>query len=69
MAFALSRNALLFEIRVPSFLNCGGNISWLSVYPGEEEYLYPPFTYLQPRGSRLEKGVRVLLVEPHFPGA
>jgi hypothetical protein len=68
MSFAQSDNPLIFEIRVPSYMNCGGSISWLSVYPAEEEYLYPPFTYLQPRGSSMQNGIRVLLVEPHFPG-
>ena len=29
----------------------GSQISWLSVYPKEDEILYPPLTYLTPRSS------------------
>lgn len=29
----------------------GSSISWLSVYPKEQEILYPPLTYLTPRSS------------------
>ena len=26
----------------------GASLKWLSIYPGEDEVLYPPLTYLQP---------------------
>ena len=32
----------------------GVDISFLSVYPQEQEYLYPPLTYLSPTGRRSE---------------
>ena len=28
----------------------GAELKWLSAFPGEEEVLYPPLTYLQPTG-------------------
>ena len=28
----------------------GAPIRWLSAFPGESEYLYPPLTYLKPTG-------------------
>ena len=49
----------------------GADISFLSVYPGEKEVLYPPLTYLRP--IRLYKELigntwyQVAEVEPVFP--
>ena len=33
------------------FTEMGCDISWLSAFPLEKEYLYPPISYLQPLGS------------------
>ena len=30
--------------------NSGAELKWLSAFPGEEEVLFPPLTYLQPTG-------------------
>ena len=37
---------------IPSnFMAAGADISWVSAFPGEEEMLYAPLTYLQPTGN------------------
>tara|TARA_B110000046_G_scaffold170120_1_gene189810 strand:+ start:87 stop:794 length:708 start_codon:yes stop_codon:yes gene_type:complete len=46
------RAATIFKIIPSSQMNKGADIDYLSVYPGEKEYLYPPCTYLSPTGSR-----------------
>ena len=49
----------------------GADLTFLSAFPGEKEYLYPPLTYLQPvKPARLQKATLaganflVLEVEP-----
>ena len=39
---------MLLKLSVRNFAHCGANISFLSCFPGEVEYLYPPGTYLHP---------------------
>ena len=40
--------SLLFKIIVDNFLHCGADISFLSCFPSESEWLFPPSTYLLP---------------------
>ena len=40
--------SLLFKIVVDNFLHCGADISFLSCFPTEAEWLFPPNTYLLP---------------------
>lgn len=69
--FAESESPLLFKFVSNSFMSHGADISFLSVYPGEKEVLYPPLTYLRPiRMSKKRIGGRVydvVEVEPVFP--
>ena len=69
--FALSQSPLLFKFVSKSFMSHGADISFLSVYPGEKEVLYPPLTYLRPiRISKEMIGTTVYTVvevEPVFP--
>ena len=69
--FALSESPLLFKFVSNSFMSHGADISFLSVYPGEKEVLYPPLTYLRPIKITVETigGIvyRVVEVEPIFP--
>ena len=48
----------------------GANIGWLSVYPNEQEALYPPLTYLRSVKAENESigGLTILVatVEPVF---
>ena len=46
--YSLSAHSLLFKIVVPNFIALGAELQWLSAFPGEEEILYPPLTYLAP---------------------
>ena len=49
----------------------GAEISFLSVYPGEKEVMYPPMTYLYPTSTYEEvvDGVlmTVVVIEPIYP--
>ena len=47
-------SSLLFKIKVPNALKLGANLQFLSAFPGEAEFLYPPLTYLQPT-SRIQE--------------
>jgi len=51
--FAFSRAPMIVKFETPDFLSRGANISWLSVYPGEGEVLFPPLSYLRPKGSEM----------------
>lgn len=62
---SMSPNSLLFKIVNHSFMSIGADIDWLSTFPGEGEFLYPPLTYLQPTGRSasgisIKKGREVL---------
>ena len=41
--------SLLLKIVVPSALNHGADLAWLSCFPTEKEVLYPPLTFLRSR--------------------
>ena len=47
----LSEHALLFRIVTNSFMQRGVNLQFLSAFPGEVEFLYPPLTFLKPTGN------------------
>ena len=42
--YARSNNPLLLRIKIESPMDRGANLKWLSVYPSEDEVLYPPLT-------------------------
>jgi len=39
----------VLRIHTRNFLDRGADISFLSCFPGEQESLYPPLTYVKPR--------------------
>jgi len=41
---------LLFKVLTQTFLDRGADLRFLSAFPGESEFLYPPLTYLRPTG-------------------
>ena len=52
IAYGQSSNALLFKIKASSFMNRGADISFLSAFPEESEFLYPPLTFIRPTGRK-----------------
>ncbi len=44
------KGALLMKIVTTNNLQRGADLSFLSMFPGEEETLYPPLTFVQPTG-------------------
>jgi hypothetical protein len=60
-------NALIIKVRTRSFMDRGVDIGFLSLYASEQEYLYPPLTYLRPRAAVTRGGKTVVLVEAVFP--
>ncbi len=48
--YALSQDSLLLKIVAPSFMSLGTDLRWLSMFPGEDEVVFPPLTYLRPTG-------------------
>jgi len=69
--YSVSDHPLLIRIRTRSSMERGADISWLSTFPHEKEWLFPPLTYLQPVGEEdvVELGgvgFRVLVVEPRL---
>ena len=69
------KHALLLKIQ-PTSETMGANVSYVSCFPEEQEYLYPPCTYLKPPQSMTKypeqveyEGVTYTVVElePSFP--
>jgi hypothetical protein len=50
VTYSMSSESLIFKIVTKNGLQRGTDLQWLSVFPTEEEILYPPLTYLQPTG-------------------
>ena len=50
VTYSMSSESLIFKIVTKNGLQRGADLQWLSVFPTEEEILYPPLTYLQPTG-------------------
>ena len=42
---------LLFKVKTRSFIDRGADLRYLSAFPDEVEFLYPPLTYLHPTGK------------------
>jgi len=67
-AYAQSRNPLLLRFRSRG-LNRGVSLQFLSLYPKEQEYVFPPLTFLAPDQvpEVLADGVIMWTVEPQLP--
>ena len=63
-----SQIGILLRLKTTSAMQRGADIRFLSAYPGEKEYLLPPLTYLEPKGSEevtiAGKTLTVIIVEP-----
>ena len=53
VAYALSQHSLVMKLRTRSFMQRGGDIAFLSAFPGEKEILFAPLTYLRPTGRSM----------------
>lgn len=56
--YARSLHPIILCIKVDSFMHSGADISWVSLYPSEQEVLFPPLTYLKP--------IRQLKIQNHY---
>ena len=63
--YAASSSPLIFKYKTRA-LGRGVSIEYLSFYPKEREYLYPPLTYLQPERIYEENGYTVVEVTPQM---
>ena len=51
MQYSASTRSVLLRLVTESFMQRGPDISFLSAFPGEAEFLFPPLTYLEPTGN------------------
>ena len=58
---------LLFKVKARTCACWGIDMAWLSMYPGEQEKLFPPLTYLEFKSMEQEGDVTVVTVEPDWP--
>lgn len=69
--FALSKAPMILKLETKDFMSRGADVSFLSVYPGEGEMLFPPLTFLRPitKETFVKNGKEYLLVrcEPVIP--
>ena len=72
MRYSASECSVLLKLDTTSFRERGADLSFVSAFPGEHEYLYPPLTHLAPTG-RTEQvsapggvGIMVIEVRPTF---
>lgn len=54
VTYAQSPQSVIFKIVCRSFMTIGADISFLSCFASEREYVFPPLTYLQPTGRPKE---------------
>jgi len=62
LKFALSGDAvssLLLTIEADNFMCCGADLNFVSVFPVEAEFLYPPGMFLFPKSNVRQEEVRV----------
>lgn len=69
LSYSLSASSLLFKVRTESFMQRGANLQYLSAFPGEAEFLYPPLTFCRPTGRKAEVKVNLEQVSCRSPGS
>jgi hypothetical protein len=66
VAYGMSKSALIFKIISENKLQRGADLQWVSAFPTEREFLYPPLTYLQPTNRQQQidiEGYSFMVVE------
>jgi hypothetical protein len=70
-AYAQSQAPLIFRFKIDSPMEMGADISWISLFPKENETCYPPLTYVKPMFKQRIKddtgGGVVITLKPSFP--
>jgi len=67
LGYSKSQQPMIFKFKARG-LSRGVFIGYLSLYPGEEEYLYPPLTYIQAEEDPEQDGnVKIFCVVPQIP--
>jgi hypothetical protein len=61
--YAGKQAPLIFQYKVRG-LKAGASVQFLSLYPREEEYIYPPLTFMTYQSHFDDDGVKVVVVEP-----
>jgi hypothetical protein len=49
---ATGKHSVLLRVRTKGFMNLGAQLMWVSAFPYEVEFLYPPATFLKPLRAR-----------------
>ena len=65
LRYAASKRPLIFKLKTRGFQDRGADIGFLSAFPEESEFLFPPLTFCRPTGKQINiKGVTFVEVEP-----
>jgi len=62
----MTNGSLLMKLKTCNNLQRGAELTWLSLFPGEAETLFPPLTFLQPTGKEQtmeHKGIKLTILE------
>ena len=49
---ATGKHSVLLRVRTKGFMTLGAQLMWISAFPFEVEFLYPPATFLKPLRAR-----------------
>ena len=66
LQYGASKSCLIFKIATDGFRQRGADLAFLSAFPEEAEYVYPPGTFLKPTGKqeRIEfHGAAITVIE------
>lgn len=71
LQYCASEKPLCMRVHTKSFMTRGCDISFLSAFPSEREHIYPPLTFVMPKGNphSLRVGdadITIIDVEPFF---
>ncbi len=66
---ATGAHCVLFKLKTGGAMQRGANLTFLSAFPGEREYLFRPLVFLKPVGQPQRitlagRGITVVEVEP-----
>ena len=69
--YSASDAGVVLRLRTESAMERGADLGYLSAFPGEKEYLFPPLCYLQPTGQAWDiemahKNLTVIEVRPRI---